>query len=535
MTFNPNWTISGITALDDDLSPALGGNLDPAGFDITTALDGGDNLVIYCGGTTGAAIPGSVTFKGGQVNPTSSQVTAGGATVLGGDNLRTSGSAGGGTLTLGGGDATASSSGIGGGVSLYAGDGGNIGGSLLFYVGKDTGDDGSPGHFDVHGPLSSDRAAEVRLFEGTNNGGNYIALDVPDSITTSRVWTLPVDDPTSVAGQFLTTDVSGVLAFAAALGDVVDDTTPTLGGNLDLAGHDLISPTGTNPLYVRMLAGQLSSGAGAAAYALIRGGAVAAAAAQLIAGYVTIQGGDHSGTSGEIEGGKINIIGGNASSSTDGDGGDIEIKAGTGGEAGGDILLRPGYDVTDHTSDGNVILQPVASGQLVELQFREDSANGTEYIGLSAPSSVATSRVWQLPDDDPSVAADRFLTTDSSGVLSFSDAIQTATLQTSDGATYDLLAIAVPSGSTVTVEFTVAAYDSTNNEGGSVRLGSVSAVNVGGTTTQIAQSVSTDGLAASSGTVTAVVDDATDTIDIRVAGAGSTTIDWKVQARVVTM
>ena len=60
---------------------------------------------------------------------------------------------------------------------------------------------------------TSDSSAEVRLYEDTDNGTNYLGFKAPAAITTSVTWTLPDGDGTS--GQVLTTNASGVLSWAA--------------------------------------------------------------------------------------------------------------------------------------------------------------------------------------------------------------------------------------------------------------------------------------------------------------------------------
>ena len=51
--------------------------------------------------------------------------------------------------------------------------------------------------------------------------------------------TLPNDDGN--ANQVLKTDGSGALSWVDQLSDVVSDTTPQLGGDLDVNGNDIVS------------------------------------------------------------------------------------------------------------------------------------------------------------------------------------------------------------------------------------------------------------------------------------------------------
>jgi hypothetical protein len=52
-----------------------------------------------------------------------------------------------------------------------------------------------------------------------------------------------------------------------------------------------------------------------------------------------------------------------------------------------------------------------------ELQFNELSANGTNYVGFKAPSSLSNNRIWTLPSSDGS--SGNVLVTDGSGNLNF--------------------------------------------------------------------------------------------------------------------
>src|SRR5210317_1131390 len=53
----------------------------------------------------------------------------------------------------------------------------------------------------------------LKLNEGTNNGTNFIGIKAPNAVTASTTFTLPDGDGTN--GQFLKTDGSGNLSFAA--------------------------------------------------------------------------------------------------------------------------------------------------------------------------------------------------------------------------------------------------------------------------------------------------------------------------------
>jgi len=65
---------------------------------------------------------------------------------------------------------------------------------------------------------TSAAAAAIRLFEDTDNGTNYIALQAPAALATNVTLTLPDNDGT--ANQVLATDGNGVLSFANSGGSL---------------------------------------------------------------------------------------------------------------------------------------------------------------------------------------------------------------------------------------------------------------------------------------------------------------------------
>ena len=94
---------------------------------------------------------------------------------------------------------------------------------------------------------TADTAAEIRLAEDTDNGTHYIGLAAPASVAANKTFVLPAADGTN--GQALTTNGSATLSFTTISGgiaNVVEDTTPQLGGDLDLNGNQITSPDGTD-------------------------------------------------------------------------------------------------------------------------------------------------------------------------------------------------------------------------------------------------------------------------------------------------
>ena len=89
----------------------------------------------------------------------------------------------------------------------------------------------------------------IKVYEATNNGTNSIELRSPNSLAGDVTYILPGSDGST--DQVLKTDGSGNLTFVsvnslsnAGLNNVVEDTTPQLGGNLDL-NNKVINGTGT--------------------------------------------------------------------------------------------------------------------------------------------------------------------------------------------------------------------------------------------------------------------------------------------------
>jgi hypothetical protein len=63
---------------------------------------------------------------------------------------------------------------------------------------------------------SASVGSELKLFEGTDNGTNFVALKAPNSLAGNVTWTLPTADGTNL--QVLSTNGSGALSWTAAGG-----------------------------------------------------------------------------------------------------------------------------------------------------------------------------------------------------------------------------------------------------------------------------------------------------------------------------
>jgi len=200
---------SGITDVVQDLSPQLGGNLDVNGKDITSASNGNINIApngtgnILLTPASGKIVVGALDFPTGM--GTNGQV------------LTTNGSS---AMTW-----STPSSGI-----------------------SDVVSDTSPqlgGDLDVNTrAITSASNGNIRI---EPNGSGNIAL----TPTTGKIIMGALDFPTGMGtnGQVLTTNGSSAMTWSTVSGgisDVVSDTTPQLGGNLDVNGQQIVSASNGN-------------------------------------------------------------------------------------------------------------------------------------------------------------------------------------------------------------------------------------------------------------------------------------------------
>ena len=321
--------------------------------------------------------------------------------------------------------------------------------------------------------------AALSLREGTDNGTNFLAFKAPDAITTSVTFELPDGDGT--AGQILKTDGSGNLDWtnnAVGLNDVVDDTTPQLGGDLDVNGNDIVStsngainitPDGTGNVAVTTNNFTLTGGSGQQSkLSMFEDTANGSEYVRLqppssLAASYTLTFPADDGDSGEVlstngagtlswtAAGLTNVVedttpqlGGDL----DANGSDIQFDDATGIRDDGDneqlIFQKTSsatnyFEMTNASTGTDVILgaagsdanvgieiQPKGTGDVTILGtatdsgtilLREDTDNGTNEIGFKAPAALTTSTTFTLPDGDG--AADNILKTNGSGVLSW--------------------------------------------------------------------------------------------------------------------
>jgi len=206
-------------------------------------------------------------------------------------------------------------------------------------------------------------------------------------------------------------DAIGGAGSPVGITDIVEDTTPQLGGNLDVNGKSIVS---VGAVAIQLSAGgnfTATAGTGAdGSFTKIVGG-IGGGYAALVGGY------SDSGTGGT--GGSVKVVGGGGYTN----GGLVRIQGGYGEYgAAGSIALSPGYSGAGNDVGVVAIESSLASAYSTELRFNEAATNGTAYVALKAPNDATNAnKVWTLPND---VAADvdgQFIKTNSTGVLSFAD------------------------------------------------------------------------------------------------------------------
>jgi len=265
--------------------------------------------------------------------------------------------------------------------------------------------------------------SEVKFMEAT--GSEYVGLKSPAAVTTARSWTLPVDDPSTAAGKFLTTNSSGVLSFnspsvtPASLYYNDADIKITAETDKIVLAADLRRADGATPGNLLVKGGNVTGGSTYST--VLASGDVNVGATAVNGQTVNVIGGNNYRTSGTAIGGNAEIAAGHATSASlsNGVGGNVEINAGDGYHTGGHIILKPGNDIETGAEAGYIKIEPSNGNATTVLKFME--ASGTEYVGLKAPTAMAATVSWTLPGESAATADGKFLTTNSSGIMSFAE------------------------------------------------------------------------------------------------------------------
>jgi hypothetical protein len=277
------------------------------------------------------------------------------------------------------------------------------------------------------------------------SGGN-IAI-TPDTTGSVIIDGLTHPQADGSANQSLVTNGTGTLSFASRLANVVEDTTPQLGGNLDVQASSIttstvnggitLTPNGTGnvTLGTMVLDADQTIGAGQDNYVLTydnTSGTISleAAAAGGISNVVddtTPQLGgelDSNGNSIQMADGDTIIFGtdDDATVSFDNTALAVEFKFGA-----NDKISYSSTGAVLHDTNGTRVLEAAfgkveVAGNLElenrgEVQFYESSAAGSDYMAFKAPNGLTTTTTFTLPNGDGT--SGQALVTNGSGTLSW--------------------------------------------------------------------------------------------------------------------
>jgi hypothetical protein len=277
------------------------------------------------------------------------------------------------------------------------------------------------------------------------SGGN-IAI-TPDTTGSVIIDGLTHPQADGSANQSLVTNGTGTLSFASRLANVVEDTTPQLGGNLDVQASSIttstvnggitLTPNGTGnvTLGTMVFDADQTIGAGQDNYVLTydnTAGTISleAAAAGGISNVVddtTPQLGgelDSNGNSIQMADGDTIIFGtdDDATVSFDNTALAVEFKYGA-----NDRISYSSTGAVLHDVNGTRVLEAAfgkveVAGNLElenrgEVQFYESSAAGSDYMAFKAPNGLTTTTTFTLPDGDGT--SGQALVTNGSGTLSW--------------------------------------------------------------------------------------------------------------------
>ena len=308
-------------------------------------------------------------------------------------------------------------------------------------------------------PYESTGTYELRFNALT--GANYVGFKAPDNISSNVMWTLPATVGTS--GQFLKVGASGALSWdtpAAGTGTVTSVAAGTglTGGTITTTGTIAIDTAVVPTLTATTNAfssGNTTGSTTSSSFALTANSLTSGTGAYFASNNITsgkLVDIVLSGTAGNpsavaryglsvaVSGVSANTTSYGIYANTTTSGSSSTNIAGAFLSSGGtaNVPLRlgsaSGYVNFFINTDGTgITLSPTSSGTpfftlagytstIPEFRLCTDGGGtGVNYIGLKAPLSLATSKVWTLPSTDGSATATSLslLATNNSGVLSF--------------------------------------------------------------------------------------------------------------------
>jgi hypothetical protein len=191
---------------------------------------------------------------------------------------------------------------------------------------------------------TSSAGGDLKLYEDTDNGTNYVGFKAPASVTADLLWTLPASDGT--ADQVLKTDGAGALGWASAGGG------GTGGVNVEIftANGTFTIPTGVTKLKVTVVGGGGAGGTASGIDTGAGGGGGGGVAIKWLSGVtpgntLDVTRGTAGNTSSVASGTEtISTISATGGAVGDGVANDLGGAGGAGGVgSGGDLNLNGGY------------------------------------------------------------------------------------------------------------------------------------------------------------------------------------------------